>query len=333
MVKRNVRLSSPEIGGLWGVYIQETMSTCLLKYFLHHVQDEEIKPILQKSLRISQTHLNQIRDIFFEENIPLPDGFTEKDINLSAPPLFYDLFALSFVYSMNRMAMVNLGFATSTVARADVLNFFTKALNQATELYAESTTLMLSKGIYDRPPMITYPKKVEYVKKQSYIVAAMGKKRPLNAVELTEIFFNIERNYFSVLLCMGLLQVIKDKEIKNYIKDGMEISKKQINFFNDLLKKEELLGTVPVSMEVTTSTVSPFSDKLIVALFHFLNSIDVTLIGHALSLSMRLDLATYYSKVIGEILMYAGKGFNIMVNREWLEQPPQAPNRKALKGM
>lgn len=51
---------------------------------------------------------------------------------------------------MNRMSMVNLGFATSTVARADVLEFFTNALNQATELYAESTTLMLSKGIYDR---------------------------------------------------------------------------------------------------------------------------------------------------------------------------------------
>ncbi len=85
-------------------------------------------------------------------------------------------------------------------------------------------------------------------------------------------------------------------------------------------------------MEVTNSTVSPFSDKLIVALFHFLNSIDVTLIGHALSLSMRVDLATYYSKVIGEILIYAEKGFNIMVNRQWLEQPPQAPNRKVLKG-
>ncbi|MGG4380556.1 DUF3231 family protein [Priestia megaterium] len=180
--------------------------------------------------------------------------------------------------------------------------------------------------------MITYPEKVEYVKKQSYIVAAMGKKRPLNAVELTEIFFNIERNYFSMLLCMGLLQVIKDKEIKNYIKDGMEISEKQINFFNELLEKEELLGTVPVSMEVTNSTVSPISDKLIFALFNFLNSIDVTLIGHALSLSMRLDLATYYSKLIGEILIYADKGFNIMVNRQWLEQPPQAPNRKVLKG-
>ncbi|MGG4380555.1 DUF3231 family protein [Priestia megaterium] len=94
---------------------------------------------MQKSLHISQTHLNQIKDIFSEESIPLPDGFMEKDINLLAPPLFYDLFALSFVYSMNRMSMVNLGFATSTVARADVLDFFTKALNQATELYAEST--------------------------------------------------------------------------------------------------------------------------------------------------------------------------------------------------
>ncbi|RPK01430.1 DUF3231 family protein [Priestia endophytica] len=333
MVKRNVRLSSPEIGGLWGVYIQETMSICLLKYFLHHLKDNEIKPILRKSLHISQTHTKQIKAIFLEENIPLPDGFTNKDINLSAPPLFYDLFALSFVYSMSRMGMVNLGFSTSTVARADVLDFFTHALNQATELYAESTNLMLSKGIYDRPPMITYPEKVEYVKKQSYIIAAVGKKRPLNAVELTEIFFNIERNYFAVLLCMGLLQVVKDKEIKNYIENGMNLSEKQINFFNDLLKKEDLLGTVPVSMEVTNSTVSPFSDKLIVALFHFLNSIDVTLIGHALSLSMRLDLATYYSKLIGEILTYAEKGFNIMVNRQWLEQPPQAPNRKALKEM
>ncbi|MGG0463560.1 DUF3231 family protein [Priestia aryabhattai] len=86
-------------------------------------------------------------------------------------------------------------------------------------------------------------------------------------------------------------------------------------------------------MEVTTSTVSPFSHKLIVALFHSLSFVEVPLIGHVLSLSMRVGLATYYSKLIGEILMYAEKGFNIMVNPEWLEQPSQAPNRKSLKGM
>lgn len=331
MNNHNSRLSSPEIGGLWGTYIQETMSVCLLKYFLHHIKDDEIETILQKALDISLGHLQQISAIFSKEKIPLPHGFSDEDIDLSAPPLFHDLFGLSFVYSMSRMDMINYAFVTSNIARFDVLDFFTKALNQTSKLYTDSTALMLSKGIYDRPPMISYPQKVEYVQKQSYIDGFIGKKRPLNTVELTEIFFNIERNYFAILLCLGLIQVIKDKEIKSFIKDGKEISEKQIKFFNELLIKEDLLGTVPVSMEVTDSTTPPFSDKLIVALFHLLNSIDITLIGHALSLSMRTDLAAHYSKFIGEILIYSEKGFNIMVNRKWLEQPPQASNRKELE--
>lgn len=331
VVNHKIRLSSPEIGGLWGLYIQETMSVCLLKYFLHHLQDDEIKTILQKALEISLEHLQQISSIFSQEKIPLPQGFSDEDIDLTAPPLFHDLFALSFVYSMSRMGMINLSFITSNVARPDVLKFFTTTLKQASELYTDSTTLMLSKGIYDRPPMINYPKKVEFIEKLSYIDGLMGKKRPINAIELMEVFFNIERNYFSILLCQGLLQVVKDKEIKTYIKNGKDISEKQIKFFNEILIKEDLLGTVPVSMEVTDSTTSPFSDKLIVSLFHFLNSIDITLVGHALSLSMRIDLATHYSKFMTEILLYAETGFNIMVNRRWLEQPPQATNRSALE--
>lgn len=34
-----------------------------------------------------------------------------------------------------------------------------------------------------------------------------------------------------------------------------------------------------------------------------------------------------------EILVYAGKGFNLMVDRGWLQQPPMAPNRKELENM
>lgn len=52
MSHHNIRLSSPEIGGLWETYIQETMSVCLLKYFLHHLKDDEIKTILQQALDI-----------------------------------------------------------------------------------------------------------------------------------------------------------------------------------------------------------------------------------------------------------------------------------------
>jgi hypothetical protein len=332
MVKHSIRLSSAEIGGLWATFIQESMTICLVKYFLYHNQDEEIKPLLEIALMNAENHIKTISRIFLNEGIPLPHPFTEEDINYSAPPLFYDMFGLSFLYMMNRLEMINTSFLTANIAREDVLDFYVTTVNEATQLYKAATQLMLSKGIYDRPPMIPYPKQVEYIEKLSYL-SGMIKKRPLNSIDITEIFFNTERNYFSILLCTALLQVVDDKEIKEFIKEGKEISEKQIRVFNEILVKEQLLGNISTTMEVTDSTILPFSNKLIVSLFHSLNAIDITLLGHALSVSMRTDLVANYQKFITEILIYAGKGFNIMVDRGWLQQPPMAPNRKELEDM
>jgi hypothetical protein len=88
--------------------------------------------------------------------------------------------------------MINAGFLTANVAREDVLTFYVTTVNEASLLYKASTELMLSKGIYDRPPMIPYPKQIEYIEKLSYL-SGMIKKRPLNAIEITEIFFNLEQ--------------------------------------------------------------------------------------------------------------------------------------------
>ncbi|MDG5788624.1 DUF3231 family protein [Evansella sp. AB-P1] len=330
MKESNKRLSSTEIGGLWTVYMQESMAICFLKHLKQHNKDEEILPILKKSLDFSQFHIKRIEEFFRMENIPIPHGFSEKDVDLSAPPLFHDLFSLSFVYSMSRMAMVNYSFITAAVARMDVREFFTNCLQGSTDLFNESATLMLEKGIYDRPPMINYPKKVEYIKNASLLSGYINKKRPINAIELNEIFYNTVRNYFGSILCLGFLQVVKDGEIKKYIKKGKEICDKQNKLFNDILLEEDLLGSAPVSMEVTDSTTSPFSERLIIMLFHSLNQMDVTLLGHSLSLSMRSDLTAHFSKLIIEVLKYGQEGFKIIVNRGWMEQPPQSTNRKNL---
>lgn len=332
MVVHKVRLSSAEIGGLWGSFIQDSMTICLVKYFQYHNQDEEIKPLLEKALKNSENHIQQISAIFNEEGIPLPDQFSDQDINYSAPPLFYDMFGLTFLYMMSRLGMINASFITSNVARKDVMDFFVTTLNESAELYKTTTSLLLSKGLYDRPPMIPYPKEVEYIEKTSYLNGLFN-KRPLNTIDITEIFFNTERNYFSILLCTALLQVVDDEEIKEFIKEGKEISEKQIRAFNEILIKEQLLGNISTSMEVTDSTVLPFSNKLIVTLYHSLNAIDITLLGHALSVSMRADLVAHYQKFITEILVYASKGFRLMVERGWLQQPPMAPNRKELENM
>jgi hypothetical protein len=332
MPNKTIRLSSAEIGNTWQFYIQANLSKCLLKYFIHHQKDEEILPILHKNLSFTEENIIQIEALYCKENIPIPDGFSDQEINFDAPPLFYDEFALSFVYAMSRINMINRAFLISNTARADVLKIFTTSIDQSVEIYTESTSLMLSKGIYDRPPMIPYPKEVKYVEKKSFLLPLPEQKRPLNTIELTQIFFNIERNYFAVILCLGLQQVVKDKEIKKYIDKGREISENQIKVFNDILVKEDLLGFSSVSMLVTDSTISPFSDKFVVALFHYLNAIDIALLGQALSLSMRMDLATQFSKFMSEIMLYSKDGFNIMVERGWLEKPPMAPNRKELEG-
>jgi hypothetical protein len=137
VIKHNTSLTSSEIGGLWEAYFQ-AMSVCLLKYFLNHIKDEEIKVVLTKALDFSHTNINKIKEIYLKESIALPDGFSEKDVDLSAPPLFYDLFGLSYVYFMSRMGMINYSFITANIARSDILSFFTNALTQVKELYTDS---------------------------------------------------------------------------------------------------------------------------------------------------------------------------------------------------
>ncbi|WP_243297522.1 DUF3231 family protein [Bacillus litorisediminis] len=326
----NIELTCTEIGGLWGIYMQESMSLCFLSYFLHHLQDEEILPLAKEALQISKGRLEKTKSILLEENFPLPVAFSDGDVNLAAPPLFNDIFTLSYIYMMNRLGMINYSYVASNNVRLDVLDFFIECLHTSAEMFNKAVKLMLSKGIYDRPPKMNYPKEIEFIQKESFLSGFMGKKRPINAIELSEIFFNIERNYFSVIIMLGFAQVIKDKKLKEYILKGKKISEKQISLFNKLLMEKDLLGTVTVSMEVTDSTVSPFSDKLIFSMINILNSVDISLISHALSVSMRSDLTAQYSKIITEVMIYAKDIFDILVEKKWLEQPPLTTNRKKL---
>lgn len=179
--------------------------------------------------------------------------------------------------------------------------------------------------------MIPYPDHVEFVqKKEVFLSKWFEQKRPLNVLELSEIFFNIERNYFGLVLLNGFIQVTKDKEIQKFLLKGKELALKQIRFLNETMIKDDLMGSIMVNSEVSTSTVSPFSDKLIMNLITILNTQGIHFIGHALSVSLRVDLVTEYVKLIPEILQYGKSGTDILIDRGWLEEPPHAPNRKEL---
>ncbi|MBU8880050.1 DUF3231 family protein [Bacillus sp. FJAT-29790] len=84
-----VGLTSAEIANIWAKYQNDTMAICVLKYALSTVQDTDIRSVLEFSLQLSQSHVEQLTAMFNEEQLPIPDGFNENnDLNSQASPLF-----------------------------------------------------------------------------------------------------------------------------------------------------------------------------------------------------------------------------------------------------
>ncbi|WP_353050138.1 DUF3231 family protein [Bacillus sp. ISL-41] len=93
----NIQLTSAELAALHQNYLGDTMSICVFGHFLETVVDPEIKIVVEHAFDIAVQHVEDIKEIFIKENIPVPIGFTEQDVNKHAPRLFSDAFYLSYI--------------------------------------------------------------------------------------------------------------------------------------------------------------------------------------------------------------------------------------------
>src|SRR5699024_9578937 len=110
-----------------------------------------------------------------------------------------------------------------------------------------------------------------------------------------------------------------------------EIAGKHLEVFSSILSNNYLSeGTLNLTSEVTDSTVSPFSDKLMLYHITALIASGVGQYGASMSVSPRRDLGEKYARLSAEIALYAEDGANIMINKGWMEQPPKAADRKEL---
>jgi methenyltetrahydromethanopterin cyclohydrolase len=88
VMEHNVELTASEISQLWTSYQNDSMAICGIKYFLANTEDDNIHSVLEYALDISQKHVQQVTEFFNNENYPVPQGFTEQDVNLNAPVYF-----------------------------------------------------------------------------------------------------------------------------------------------------------------------------------------------------------------------------------------------------
>lgn len=324
------KLTSAEMGKLWATYMGNSMSTCVLNYFLQHVENQDIKSVLENALRVSESLLNNVTQILTKENFPIPVGFTNKDVNLGAPRLFEDEFYLHYLKYTCKAGLSIYSIAVSLVTRKDVQDLFEMAVSSTVKLTLEIINALMEKGFMVKPPLIPTPKRVDFIKKKNYLNGFLGSIRPLSGLEIGHIHSMIDNNVTSKALLIAFSQVATKERVREFFIRGKEITNKHIETCTEFLNKEGLPAPILLDHLVSNSTASPFSDKLMVAHKLDMFSMKIRSYGEGLSLSGRRDLGASFSRFILDVGRYVEDAADLMIDQGWAEQPPEAVDRESL---
>lgn len=326
----NDKLTSAEIGKLWVTFMGNSMSNKIISYFLQHIEDDEIKKVVENALSLTEQFMQNIKVIFNQANFPIPAGFTEEDVNLHAPRLFLDEYYLHYLKYVSKAGLSIYGIAIPLMVRQDVRDFFINCLDTTVKLMTQINDLLLTKGILIKPPYIPIPDEIEFVKKQTYKNRFIGDVRPLNALEVLHLHDNIETNATSKAFLIGFSQVAKLPKVKEYFVRGRDLSTKHFERFSNLLHQGNLPSPVLLDHLVTESTISPYSDKLMVAHKLDMFSMRVRTYGNSAAVNARPDIGLAYARSVLDVRRYVEDGASIMIEMGWLEQPPHAADRDEL---
>jgi hypothetical protein len=327
------KLTAGEVSELFNAYLANSAAGCQLSYFLKKSGDPDIRAVAEFALNLSQKTVKQIAGIFKIVNHPTPKGFSEKDVNLNAQKLYTDNFMLTFIRFMARFELVNYCEARSSSMHIIVRHFFNETIIETMKLFDMADDLLLSKGLYAKEPSIPTPNRIDFIKKQSFLNGFFGDKRPLNANEINRLYLSFQRNSLGKAFLIGLSQGTKDKELLNYLIRGKELSEKHMEVMGSFLKKEDLPVPTSLDSEVTASTEQVFSDKLVAFLVGGSAGLGPEITGTSLSKVMRRDIALAFSRLMGEVALFAEDGMKLMIDREWFERIPEAIDREELIGV
>ncbi|WP_058307079.1 DUF3231 family protein [Gracilibacillus massiliensis] len=327
---QTIKLTAPEMANLWSQYQNDTMAICMYKYMLEHVEDKSIRRVLQFALKTAQRHVPIIKDYFIEEKFPVPHGYTEKDVNLKAPRLFEETLCLTYTYVMSVNGLAGYAAALTTNVRRDLRDYFVECQNETMELFNNSLDVLLEKGIVSRPPIISPADSVHFIEKQAFMEGLLGGNRPLSCIEISHLFWDLKKVELSRAFTMAFAQVSKSKEAKKYLLRGSKMYAKHIEILQSVLALEELPFPKSISSEITNSTISPFSDRLMMYHKSFLGGTTISFYGTAIGTSQRADLILHYTRLASEMAKYMEDGMNIMIENNWMEEPPLCDDRGKL---
>ena len=332
MTEHQTQLTSAELACIWTAYMNDGMSKCILGYFLKDVEDQEIHSIIQHAYDLSSTHIEKLTQLFQEEQLPLPTGFTSEDVNMNAPRLYTDSFMLDYIGHISRAGLIAYGGFIAMSARKDIRAYFMEGLTEVSNLYDTGADVSLSKGLFVRAPYIAYPTKTDFVDSKKYLsgLNPFTNKRPLNAVEISYLYMNIKTNLIGTKLSLSFAQTSSRENIQKWMLRGRDISKKHVQIFTKTLVDNDTQAPISSDVAITDSTTPPFSDKLTMFHMGLLSAVGTGNYATAAAASQRSDLVLNYGRLSLEISQYAKDGADIMIQNGWIEQPPGTMDKENL---
>lgn len=106
----------------------------------------------------------------------------------------------------------------------------------------------------------------------------------------------------------GFKQVAKSEQVKSYLDRGVKIAQKHVEIFTAIFQKENLPLPSHGDELVTDSTISPFSDKLMMSHVVTLSQIGIGNYATAMASSTRHDLNAAFARLILESSNYGKDG-------------------------
>jgi hypothetical protein len=328
--KDQLKLTSSEIGSLWGEFVNGTMVDMVNKYMFSIIEDEQIKSVFSDAIETFKGQKEQISSFLEKEGFPVPIGFSETDLFKGKQRLFTDIFCLNYLHIMTLHGLLGHSTSLAVSVRKDLRFFYDSCDDAAKRMYHQTIELLLEKGSFQRDPLFYPAENPEHISSNDFIDGFFGKGRKLAATEIISISFNLKKSIMAKTLSIAFSQVAQTKEVRKFLSDSEKIADGQIKAFSKIMQADNLPVPKSWETEVTTSTDAPFSDKLMLYHIGFLFQAAQNYHGTGLASAMRTDLVTAYEGTILKNLMVTKKWFNLMVKNNWLEQPPLAPNRKEI---
>ncbi|WP_257009229.1 DUF3231 family protein [Bacillus sp. 7884-1] len=236
---------------------------------------------------------------------------------------FSDQFLLFYSYIMTIHGITAYGLAVSNTERLDLQDYFFDCTVSSKELFQKIVELAKNQPKYTSVPSIPSPHGVEFMESTGFISNLIGDKRPLNSSEISTLFFNSTKTGFISSLSLAFSQVAVREDVRNFMLKNVKLAGKDAESSDTILQQDHLPIPEKWDEEITDSTVSPFSDKLIMFHAGFLVNAALTYYGASLGSSYRSDIIVNYSKVFTHAMEAGAISYNIMVKHGWLEKQPE----------